>query len=75
MKLKVCGMKYVDNINGVALLQPNYLGFIFWEPSKRYFTGSMPKVPVNIKKVGVFVDASLEEIIKRVLNTIMQKIM
>ncbi|TAI46730.1 phosphoribosylanthranilate isomerase [Flagellimonas allohymeniacidonis] len=60
MKLKVCGMKY--NPKEVAELQPNYLGFIFWEPSSRYFEGRMPELPSNIKKIGVFVDAPLEEV-------------
>jgi phosphoribosylanthranilate isomerase len=30
MKLKICGMKYPENIE-VAALQPDYMGFIFWE--------------------------------------------
>jgi phosphoribosylanthranilate isomerase len=63
MKLKVCGMKYSDNIKEVAALQPDYLGFIFWKPSKRYFEGSIPETSANIKKVGVFVNAPLEVVI------------
>lgn len=66
MKLKVCGMKYSDNIKEVAALQPDYLGFIFWEPSKRYFKGSIPETSANIKKVGVFVNAPLEVVISAV---------
>ena len=50
----------------VATLDPDYLGFIFWEPSKRYFKGTIPKLPASIKKVGVFVDAPLKEILKKV---------
>ncbi|MBM1107995.1 phosphoribosylanthranilate isomerase [Aurantibacter crassamenti] len=46
----------------VAILKPDYLGFIFWEPSKRYFEGDMPHIPHSVKKVGVFVDASIAEI-------------
>ena len=64
MKLKVCGMKL--NTLEVATLDPDYLGFIFWEPSKRYFKGTIPKLPASIKKVGVFVDAPLKEILKKV---------
>ena len=60
MKIKVCGMKYLDNIKEVASLKPDYMGFIFWEPSKRFFEGTLPKLPIEIKKVGVFVDAPLE---------------
>ncbi len=54
--LKVCGMKYVDNIQQVAELQPDYLGFIFYEKSKRNFEGIIPEIPKSIKKTGVFVN-------------------
>jgi len=66
MKLKVCGMKYQDNINQVAALQPDYLGFIFYEKSSRFFEGVIPKLPKTVKKVGVFVDASLEFILNKI---------
>ncbi|WP_411032288.1 phosphoribosylanthranilate isomerase [Spongiimicrobium sp. 3-5] len=68
MKLKVCGMKFDDNIKQVAALQPDYLGFIFWEPSKRFFDKDMPNVPGNIKKVGVFVDATIANILEKCKN-------
>lgn len=64
MKLKVCGMNL--NTSEVAQLQPDYLGFIFWKPSTRCFTGTIPAIPKNIKKVGVFVDASILEITEKV---------
>ncbi|UOB16843.1 phosphoribosylanthranilate isomerase [Abyssalbus ytuae] len=66
MKLKICGMKYHDNINEVAALHPDYLGFIFYDKSPRFFTGEIPHLPKNIKKVGVFVDAPLNYIIEKV---------
>ena len=56
MKIKICGMKYKDNIESVALLQPDYLGFIFYRGSKRYFDGEMPTLSTDIKKIGVFVN-------------------
>ena len=62
MKLKICGMKYDNNIEVVAALQPDYMGFIFYEKSKRNFDGILPYLPKEIKKVGVFVDAGLEEV-------------
>ena len=62
-KLKICGMKYSENIQEIAALKPDYLGFIFWDKSSRKFElKELPKLDSNIKKVGVFVDASLEEI-------------
>ena len=54
------------NIAEVAALQPDYLGFIFYEKSPRFFDlEEIPSLPLGIKKVGVFVDASLEEILEK----------
>jgi phosphoribosylanthranilate isomerase len=66
MKLKICGMKYPDNILEVGSLLPDYMGFIFWEKSARYFDGIIPELPKSIKKVGVFVNASLVEILNHI---------
>ncbi|WP_188604875.1 phosphoribosylanthranilate isomerase [Aquaticitalea lipolytica] len=60
MKLKICGMKYQDNITEVASLQPDYLGFIFHHQSARHFEGTIPQISDTIKKVGVFVDESID---------------
>ncbi|MBT0607416.1 phosphoribosylanthranilate isomerase [Aequorivita echinoideorum] len=62
--LKICGMKH--NIAEVAELQPDYLGFIFYEKSSRFFNGNIPSLPNGIKKVGVFVDEKISEIIELV---------
>lgn len=59
-------MKYQDNINHVAALQPDYLGFIFYEKSSRFFNREIPKLPESIKKIGVFVNASIEDILEKV---------
>lgn len=56
LKLKICGMKH--NVAEVATLQPDYLGFIFYEKSKRNYTAQLPELPSGIMKVGVFVNAS-----------------
>ncbi len=66
VRLKICGMKFQDNIEAVAALQSDYLGFIFYEKSTRFFDGEIPKLPQHIKKVGVFVNASLDYIIRKV---------
>lgn len=66
MKLKICGMKYEDNIIEVATLQPDYLGFIFHEPSSRNFEDTIPSIPNSIKKVGVFVDEKIEFISRQI---------
>jgi len=59
-------MKYPDNILEVGQLLPDYIGFIFWDKSSRYFEGKMPNLSNTIKKVGVFVDATLEEILSKI---------
>ena len=66
MKVKVCGMKYVENIISVAGLLPDYMGFIFYEKSKRNFEGNIPEIDKTIKKVGVFVNASFQQILDTV---------
>lgn len=74
MKLKICGMKYPENILEVASLLPDYMGFIFWEKSARYFDGIIPELPKSIKKVGVFVDETSEEILKKVTKHNLQAV-
>ena len=64
MKLKVCGMKYSENISQVAALQPDYLGFIFYEKSARFVEKNTPNVSKNSKKTGVFVNATLAYILE-----------
>jgi len=66
MKLKICGMKHPDNILEVGALLPDYMGFIFWEKSARYFDGIIPTLPKSIQKVGVFVNATSEEILDKI---------
>ena len=66
MKIKICGMKYPDNILEVGALLPDYMGFIFWEKSARFFDGEIPQLPESIKKVGVFVNESVENIVKKI---------
>ena len=60
-------MKYPENITEISALQPDYLGFIFWEKSKRNMTlDSIPELHETTKKVGVFVDASIQEIATKI---------
>lgn len=67
MKLKVCGMKYLENIQQVAELHPDYLGFIFYEKSKRNFEGIIPELPKEIQKTGVFVN-EISEILVSIIE-------
>ena len=67
MKLKVCGMKYQDNIQEVATLQPDYIGFIFYEESARHFDAHrIPEISNIIKKTGVFVDSGLDFVVEKI---------
>lgn len=66
MKLKICGMKYPKNILEVGSLLPDYIGFIFWGKSARFFDGIIPELPNSIQKVGVFVNENLETILEKV---------
>jgi phosphoribosylanthranilate isomerase len=74
--IKVCGMRDAQNIEQIALLCPDFIGFIFYPHSLRYIRQSdlsmeslddvLPKdLPTSIKRVGVFVespDAEVERI-------------
>lgn len=68
MNLKVCGLKYPENIKQVAQLKPDYMGFIFYPKSKRFVGDDfiMPTISPEIKKVGVFVNATASYIIDKV---------
>ncbi|KQB42140.1 N-(5'-phosphoribosyl)anthranilate isomerase [Flavobacterium daejeonense] len=59
-------MKYPDNMLEVGTLLPDYMGFIFWEKSARFFDGSIPTLPDSIKKVGVFVNENIENILDKI---------
>lgn len=74
MKLKICGMKYPDNILEVGSLLPDYMGFIFWEKSARYFDGDLPNLPKSIRKVGVFVNESIPVILEKIAKYDLQAI-
>ena len=63
MKVKVCGITNQTAI--IDSLGIDYIGHIFWEPSKRYVSPEQIALqPINNKRVGVFVDDSIETVIK-----------
>ncbi|MDD2284292.1 MAG: phosphoribosylanthranilate isomerase [Paludibacter sp.] len=68
--IKICGMRDPDNIREVLTLNPDFIGFIFYPKSPRYVAS--PETLNNIRfgqktqKTGVFVNASLEEIMQKV---------
>lgn len=70
MKVKVCGMREPNNIQSVAALSPDYMGFIFHPASPRYVADPSATITAkahpSIQKVGVFVDVDLEEVLGKV---------
>ena len=65
LKLKICGMREPENIGEIELLQPDYLGHIFFKGSSRHVSEEILQTDQKIKKTGVFVNASEEEILKK----------
>lgn len=62
MIIKTCGMRDADNIRAVSELRIDWMGFIFWPPSSRYVSETPSFLPTRQKRVGVFVDARIEEV-------------
>ncbi len=67
-------MKFTENIEAIASLQPDYLGFIFYDKSARFISSEIPNLPKTIKKVGVFVNASEETVVTTVLEHNLQAV-
>ncbi|MFT4736677.1 MAG: phosphoribosylanthranilate isomerase [Paraglaciecola sp.] len=66
MQLKVCGMRDPVNMQALAEVGPDWVGLIFYPASKRYAGNLDPdsiKQTYFKKKVGVFVNSSVEEIL------------
>lgn len=61
-------MKYPENIQEVSVFCPDYMGFIFYGASARNVTDKQIvrniKLENAAKKIGVFVDESIENILK-----------
>ena len=65
MIVKVCGMRDSENIRAVEKTNADLMGFIFHPKSPR-FVASLPEyMPKKQKRVGVFVNASLEQILAK----------
>ena len=69
LKVKVCGMRDAENIREVEQLSTvnrqlsiDWMGFIFYPKSSRYVSERPAYLPQKCKRVGVFVDAAIEDI-------------
>ena len=63
--IKVCGMTDGENIRAVESLGADLIGFIFYPGSPRCVRETPSYLPRRAKRVGVFVDASRDEILRR----------
>ena len=68
-KIKVCGISRSDDAYACNAYMPDYIGFMFWEGSKRYITPERAEelgriLDERIQKVGVFLDDSISEVAK-----------
>ena len=67
MRIKICGMREAGNLLAIADLNPDFLGFIFYEKSDRCVRDVLDAaivrgLPSSICKVGIFVDADLADV-------------
>ncbi len=61
-------MKYSHNIKELAALSPDYMGHIFWKSSARAMDNPPSEVSPDTVITGVFVNASIPQIEKKVNN-------
>lgn len=55
-------MRDADNIREVEKLGIDWMGFIFWPKSSRYVSERPAYLPQKCKRVGVFVNATIDDI-------------
>jgi phosphoribosylanthranilate isomerase len=70
MRIKVCGMTQPEQVEQLAGMGISFAGFIFYPKSPRYVFKNMTTTQIrkenSINKVGVFVNASIEEVLHMV---------
>lgn len=68
-QIKVCGNNNKENFESLVNLEPDYVGFIFYDKSKRFVKDeSLFSIFPNAEKVGVFVNESISTIIQKVID-------
>ena len=70
MKIKLCGLKRIEDIEAVNEEKPDYIGFIFAKKCRRYVsteTAERLKQHLNpdIEAVGVFVNEDIDKVIEQ----------
>ena len=64
-KIKLCGLRRLEDIETANLLKPDYIGFVFARKSKRYISpeeAAILKSKAIMKAVGVFVNEEVEKV-------------
>ena len=61
-------MRDADNIRAVDGLPVDLIGFIFWPKSSRYVSEVPAYLPTKCKRVGVFVDAAIDDICQHIAD-------
>lgn len=59
-------MRDAENIRAVELLGVDWMGFIFYPSSKRYVDQLPEYLPKSAKRVGVFVNESVENVLSKI---------
>ena len=59
-------MREADNIRAVEALGIDWMGFIFWPRSSRYVSEPPAYLPTRCRRVGVFVDADVDDILRHI---------
>ena len=73
IRLKVCGMRELENIKQLAELNPEYMGLIFYDKSPRFMdrtllASDLSFMPKSIFKVGVFVNEDIANVKTKVIE-------
>jgi phosphoribosylanthranilate isomerase len=71
MKIKVCGITSIDQMQMLQDLGVDYIGLIFYEASKRYAGEKLNNEQLavqhtHVDKVGVFVNAEYEKVVEAI---------
>lgn len=71
MRIKVCGLTQIDQMHALGEMGVQFAGMIFYEPSPRYVlkhlrAEDLKAEKLKVFKVGVFVNASYEEMVKQI---------
>lgn len=74
MQFKVCGIRDINQALALEAMGIDYIGFIFYAPSKRYVLAELSLAdlkkfqPIHAKKVGVFVNEPIASLLNIVAS-------